>query len=89
MYWAELALADKLIKTIITRQIRFFGHVLRKEQLEDLALKGKMTEDQEKHRMTAESHGIGSVPLELFRRSNNREEDMIIVNVRIWYGDRI
>ena len=78
----------QLIKTIITRQIRFLGHVLRKEQLEDLALTGKIEGRRSRGRQRLTYLGwmqraTGIVPLELIRRCKNREEDMIVANVRI------
>ena len=78
----------QLIKTIIIRQIRFLGHVMRKELLEYLALTGKIEGRRSRGRQRLTylrwlQRATGIPPLELIKRCKNREEDMIVANVSI------
>ena len=78
----------QLMRTIVTRQIRFLGHIYRKEQLEELALTGRIAGNRSRGRQRLTYLGwlqrATCIPsLELVRSCKRREEDLIVANVRI------
>ena len=76
-----------LLKTIASRQIRFLGHILRKNALEKVALTGAVEgrRARGRQRLTFLSwlrDATGTRPLDIIRRCQQRDELTLIRNVR-------
>jgi len=81
------------LKVITSRQIRFLGHVLRKNELEAIALTGKIEGKwargrQRKMFLNWVSFACGNrwTGVEILKLCQRREEHQLIGNVRFWYG---
>ena len=80
-------LSRTLLKTIVTRQLRFLGHILRKNSLESLALTGAVEGRRARGRqrwtyLTWLSDATGIRPLDIIRRCQQRDHSFLISNVR-------
>nr|CAB3263295.1 uncharacterized protein LOC108950266 [Phallusia mammillata] len=78
----------QLMRTIVTRQVRFLGHVLRKKQLEHLVLTGKVEgrRDRGRQRMTYLgwlSRVTDRSTLDIIRKCMERQEHLIVADVRL------
>ena len=80
-------LSRTLLKTIVTRQLRFLGHILRKNSLESLALTGAVEGRRARGRqrwtyLTWLNDATGIRPLDIIRRCQQRDHSFLISNVR-------
>ena len=82
----------KLIQAIRRRQLQFLGHILRKQELEDVALTGKIEGKRErgKQRLTyisRLSQWMGKSERDILRTAKDRElRKFMATNVLIEYG---
>ena len=86
-------LQRSLLKVITSRQIRFLGHVLRKNELEAIVLTGKIEGKRARGRQRKMfvdwvSFACGNrwSGVEILKLCQRREEHQLIANVRFWYS---
>ena len=80
-----------LLQTIVTRQISFLGHVMRKDKLEALVLMGKIDSKRGRGRprlnyMTWMEKATGYKPISLMKMLRDRKENdvMTVANAKIF-----
>ena len=85
-----------LLQTIAKRQICFLGHILRKNALETVvftgAVEGRRARGRHRQRLTFLSwlkDATGTRPLDIIRRCQQKEEFILIRNVRFWQATPI